>query len=161
MEVVTIKKRNLHHLIRYSPVFIQLYEEDESILEEDECIGISKKYFFENFDNLDDNKFMELIESFRFWNITNFPDEIMNFAYYQICNIAANNDYYDLLEYAHKYGCPWNEDTTANAAAEGNLYCLIFLHENGCPWDERTCALSMANGHFSCLHYAQQNGAPQ
>ena len=90
-----------------------------------------------------------------------FIDEIMNFAYYQVCNIAANNDYYDLLKYAHIYGCPWNEDTTANAAAEGNLYCLMFLHENGCPWDERTCALSMANGHVSCLHYARTNGAPE
>ena len=42
------------------------------------------------------------------------------------------------LNYAHKVGCPWNENICA-CAAFSDLNCLKYLHENNCPWDIITC----------------------
>ena len=44
------------------------------------------------------------------------------------------------------------------AVRYGNLNCLIYLHEEGCPWDESTCEEAAANEHLDCLHYAHENG---
>ena len=51
-------------------------------------------------------------------------------------------------------GCPWDEETCANAGRGGELEVLQWLRANGCPWDEGTCewrrlviTLSCCSGH--------------
>ena len=48
----------------------------------------------------------------------------------------------------------------ARMAENGNFDLLQFLHEKGCPWDEWTCAYAAQNGHLECLKYACENGCP-
>ena len=48
----------------------------------------------------------------------------------------------------------------ARMAENGNFDLLQFLHEKGCPWDKRTCSWAVKNGHLECLKYAHENGCP-
>jgi hypothetical protein len=75
-----------------------------------------------------------------------------------ICKHASYN--IELLKYAHKNGCPWDEKTCSQAAYYQELKCLKYAHENGCPWDENTCSSAAYYGSLECLEYAHKNGCP-
>jgi hypothetical protein len=38
----------------------------------------------------------------------------------------------EVLRYAHKYGCPWNEKTFMEAVDNGHLEIIKHAHEYGC-----------------------------
>ena len=76
------------------------------------------------------------------------------------CTIASKNGNLRWLKFARKNGCPWDEDTIANAAKYGHLECLKWAMNNGCPWDENTTASAAANGHLECLKWVRKNGCP-
>src|SRR3972149_5131981 len=65
-----------------------------------------------------------------------------------------------MLHFAHKNGCPWDEQTCAYAAKSGHLEVLRYAHENGCPWDEQTCCYAITCGNVDALQYAHENGCP-
>ena len=75
-----------------------------------------------------------------------------------ICSFVALNGHLDCLKYAHENGCPWNEDTCMNSAEHGHLECLKYAHENDCPWDENICENTAYNGQLECLKYDHDNG---
>ncbi len=77
---------------------------------------------------------------------------------YHTCANAAENGHLSCLEYAHENGCLWDEYTCSKASFNGHLSCLQYAHENGCLWDENTCAYAASNGHLLCLQYARLNG---
>jgi hypothetical protein len=71
----------------------------------------------------------------------NFPNE-------QVCDIAAENGWLDLLKWARYYNYSWSSYTCSSAARNGHLYIFI-LNEvlkwakiNGCTWDSYTCSCS-------------------
>ena len=78
----------------------------------------------------------------------------------RFCARMAENGNFDLLQFLHEKGCPWDEWTCADAAASGHLECLKYAHENGCPWNEYTCSTAASNGHLECLKYAHENKCP-
>jgi hypothetical protein len=80
--------------------------------------------------------------------------------YIYITIYAGRNGHLDCLQYAHENGCPWDKQTTSNAAENGHLECIKYAHENGCPWDINTTLQASMNGHFDCLRYALENGCP-
>ena len=57
-------------------------------------------------------------------------------------------------------GCPWDEETCADAAEGGYLEMLQWLRSNGCPWDERTSYLAAEFGRLNVLQWALSNGCP-
>ena len=63
-----------------------------------------------------------------------------------------------LLQWARANGCPWNEETCANAAKGGHLSVLQWAQANGCPWNWRTCEYAAGGGHLSVLQWARANG---
>ena len=65
-----------------------------------------------------------------------------------------------MLQWARQNGCPWDEDTCAQAAEGGHLEVLQWARQNGCPWDEYTCAEAAGGGHLEVLQWARQNGCP-
>ena len=66
----------------------------------------------------------------------------------------------EFLRYAHKNGCPWDEDTCEQASTFGNLDCLRYAHENGCPWNSRVIYVACHFKNLDCLHYALEHGCP-
>merc|ERR1739841_165278 len=78
----------------------------------------------------------------------------------RFCARMAENGNFDLLQFLHEKGCPWNEGTCSRAAENGHLECLKYAHENGCPWNEDTCCDAAWKGHLECLKYAHENGCP-
>jgi hypothetical protein len=77
-----------------------------------------------------------------------------------VINYAVTNGLLDLIKWARKNGCPWNEDTCFNAARGGHLEVLKWARENGCPWDSRTCYNAATGGHLEVLQWARENGCP-
>lgn len=75
-----------------------------------------------------------------------------------ICNRAAEYGKLEILEWAHKNGCQWNEMTCAYAAYGGNIDILKWLRMNDCPWNEITCAKAALGGNFDILKWARKNG---
>ncbi len=86
-----------------------------------------------------------------------------NFIYkydIEICWNAAKFNRLNILKWARKNDCPWDERTCSKAAQFGHLDCLQWARENGCPWDEDTCYRAALNGHLDCLQWARENGCP-
>ena len=73
---------------------------------------------------------------------------------------AAEGGHLEVLQWARRNGCPWDDNTTAFAAREGRLEVLQWLRENECPCDERVCRLSAQRGHLNVLRWAHENGCP-
>ena len=73
---------------------------------------------------------------------------------------AAKGGHLDVLKYAHKNRCPWDERTCISAAGGGHLKVLKYAHENGCPWNEGTSLWAAEEGHLDVLKYARENGCP-
>ena len=76
------------------------------------------------------------------------------------CMYAARDGHLEVLKWARRNGCPWDEKTCAEAARGGHLEVLRWARENGCPWDEMTCARAANGGHLEVLQWLRQNGCP-
>jgi hypothetical protein len=61
-------------------------------------------------------------------------------------------------------GCPWDQDTYAEAASGGHFETLIYARESGCPWDMRSCNLAVSHGLpsnvWEVAEWIHQNGCP-
>src|SRR5271170_6107046 len=75
-----------------------------------------------------------------------------------ICRIAAENGWLDLLKWARKNGYYWDSWTCSDAALDGHLALLKWAKENGCDWDSLTCSYAAENGHLEVLKWARENG---
>jgi hypothetical protein len=62
--------------------------------------------------------------------------------------------------YAHEHGVSMYESVTYNAAAYGQLHCLIYAHKHGAPFHPLTCMVAAEFGSLPCLRYAITHGAP-
>ena len=82
-------------------------------------------------------------------------------SHYRRIGRADHETSLQMLECAHKLGCPWDERTCAAAATlfPGDK-CLQFAHENGCPWDASTVKAAAQAGKMQNLTYALQHGCP-
>lgn len=92
-----------------------------------------------------------------------------------------------LLECAHKLGCPWDASTTTAAVRSDSIATLVYaldngcpcdantslaaaqcgdrrslklLHEHGCPWDARVSQAAAESDNALCLRYCVENGCP-
>ena len=82
------------------------------------------------------------------------------FSKYNVCALAAKNGWLDLLMFARKNGCDWNELVCSHAAENGYLEILKWAKENGCKWDRWTCSYAAENGHLTILKWAKNSLAP-
>ncbi len=58
-------------------------------------------------------------------------------------------------------GCPWDEETCANAARGGHLELLQWARVTGCPWNGQTCLGNAARGgHLEVLQWLKSKGCP-
>lgn len=90
-----------------------------------------------------------------------YNNEWDKFSRNNVCNIAAEHGWLDLLKWARdpirKDSCPWNRKTCAIAALNGHLDMLIFArdmpNEDMCQWDYTTCENAALNGHIDILKF--------
>jgi hypothetical protein len=82
-ETVLVNINDLHNIIKSSPKFTILFENDYT---EDSNVNIpiSKKFIFQNLEIENYEKFMHTLDCFRFWGIKDFPKEM--------CDYVKNND---------------------------------------------------------------------
>ena len=81
----------------------------------------------------------------------------------ETCAYAAQGGQIGVLRYLHELGCPWNEWTVYNAAAENHLDVLRYAHENGCGWGSRgklVCKKAIERGNLDMLKYLHEHGCP-
>ena len=78
----------------------------------------------------------------------------------EYCNSMIRASSLKALKLVHENGFPWDETTTATAAAKGNLECLRYAHKHGCPWNEKCCEAAARRGSLDCLKYAHRNCCP-
>ena len=55
----------------------------------------------------------------------------------ETCANAADDGHMEVLKWAHKNGCPCNQNMCKIAALSGHLQVLKWAHESGFPWDEK------------------------
>ncbi len=134
---------------------IENMDEFKNILEENEC-PIPHSIWEFAFSHR--NEVLHHINSIKFTNesmqiiqITyGFPDKYL-------CEHAAFCGEIHLLEYLHRKGYFWNENTCTQAALMGHINCLNFAHKNGCPWDKNVYYFATSNDQCDCLVYAHMN----
>jgi hypothetical protein len=76
------------------------------------------------------------------------------------CSAAASNGHLHILKPARIQGCPWDEETCSAAALSGHLHILKWARTQRCPWDEWTCSAAAINGHLHVLKWARRKGCP-
>ena len=86
---------------------------------------------------------------------------VLNIKSEWTCAYAAMNGHLNVLKWAKKNKCPWDEDTCALAAWNGHLEVLKWARENGCPWNWLTCASAAQNDHLEVLKWARENRCPE
>ena len=105
----------------------------------------------------------------RYYNAYNqvTPDQMLECAHKLGCpwdastaTAAVQSDCIAALMYALENGCPCDVSTSLAAAENGNLRALKLLHEHGCPWDERVSQAAAASDNAPCLRYCVENGCP-
>ena len=74
--------------------------------------------------------------------------------------IAAMSGSLDILQWAHRDGCPCTEKTARDAAMGGHVEALMWLRKNRCEWDEKVCSRAAEYGHLHVLQYAVANDCP-
>jgi len=75
-----------------------------------------------------------------------------------VCRIAAENGWLDLLILARKNNYYWDSNTCSNAAENGHLEVLKWARQNGCDWDWRICSFAARNGNLEILNWIRDNG---
>jgi len=78
----------------------------------------------------------------------------------EACSYAARGGNWEVLEWLHNTGCPWDATTTCAAAAGGHLEVLKWLHNHGCPWNYMTCAYAAEGGQLTVLQWLREHGCP-
>jgi hypothetical protein len=77
----------------------------------------------------------------------------------EVVSAAAEEGHIAVCQYLHAQQCAWDETSTSNAAASGNLGLLRWLMDNGCPWYAGFLCMSAAQGDgIEVLLYLQQEG---
>ena len=56
--------------------------------------------------------------------------------------------------------CPWDEETPAEAAENGQLHVIQWAHAEGCPWDDETLRKAAIGGHLDVLVFALDQDCP-
>lgn len=75
-----------------------------------------------------------------------------------LCSNAALGGHIHVLQWLHKKGYQWDEQTCHNAATNGNLELLKWARENDCPWNEETSLYAANGGHLKILEWLHENG---
>jgi hypothetical protein len=78
----------------------------------------------------------------------------------ELVNYAAKNGYYESLVYLCENDCSVDVFACAWSAGFNQLKCLQYLHKNGYKWSEQTVILAAQAGYIQCLKYAVENDCP-
>ena len=70
---------------------------------------------------------------------------------------AASEGHWELLKWAHDYGCPMVDERVC-AAAVKNLPMLKWLRENGSSWDGSLYMSAAEHGQLETMKWAHENG---
>jgi hypothetical protein len=71
-----------------------------------------------------------------------------------VTTTACYEEQFDILQYAHEHGAPWDADTTL-----GGEY-IEYVHEHGCPWHAMTLYYLARRGHWKNFKYALEHNCP-
>jgi hypothetical protein len=71
-----------------------------------------------------------------------------------ICAFATESGHLEVLKWARKNNCSWDEETCSLAAAGGYFDILKWARSNGCPWNAHTCSSAASRGYFEALRAA-------
>lgn len=94
-----------------------------------------------------------------------YNNEWDKFSTNDICNIAAKNNWLDVLEHVKlKNECFWSERTYEFAASNGNLDVLKWLYKNESLHDRYqskwACVFAASKNHLDVLKWLYENGWP-
>jgi hypothetical protein len=78
----------------------------------------------------------------------------------EVVNIAARNNWLDLLQWCIENKKPRNEEACRIAADFGNLESLKLLRANDCAWNEKTVSCAAYSGFLEIVIWARANGCP-
>ncbi|GFH53312.1 hypothetical protein CTEN210_09788 [Chaetoceros tenuissimus] len=83
------------------------------------------------------------------------------------CNICTsaieNNNFekaFEVLQWLHQHGVPWDEKTCVVSASVGNLKALKYARVNGCPWNEECLEKAIHTRDLELVEYCLENGCP-
>jgi hypothetical protein len=75
----------------------------------------------------------------------------------EVMAAAAAEGHTALCHFLHAQQCPWDTNSTNNAAMSGDLELLRWFLDSGCPWDaRRLCTSATAGGSVEMLVFLQQ-----
>ena len=78
-----------------------------------------------------------------------------------VCERGGGGGHLGVLQWARANGCPWDEETCANAAEGGHLETLKWGARERAARGKRTRARYAAKGgHLEVLQWARENGCP-
>jgi hypothetical protein len=80
--------------------------------------------------------------------------------HHSYCKNAALNGHFELLQWLHAFGCPWNETATAAAVSGEHFEILKWLVEKDCTMHFITSTAAVIRGRFDILTWALDNGCP-
>lgn len=86
----------------------------------------------------------------------------------RLCTIAAQNEWLDLLKWAHSKNLEQNSDTCIGAAEYVDIEILKYLHENNCPWARsngcdwniQTCLTAVEYNNEEIIGWLNENNCP-
>ncbi len=78
----------------------------------------------------------------------------------EVVNIAARNNWLDLLQWCIENNKPRNEESCRISADFGNLESLKLLRANRCSWNEWTVSCAAYSGFLEIVIWARENGCP-
>src|SRR5947207_11089688 len=76
----------------------------------------------------------------------------------EVCNMAAQNGWLDLLMWARQNGYELTSSTCYYAALNGHSEVLKWARQNGCDWNSFVCSGAAWNGHLEVIKWARKNG---
>ncbi len=78
----------------------------------------------------------------------------------EVVNIAARNNWLDLLQNCFENNKPLSCEACRIAADFGNLDSLKLLRLNNCPWNEKTVSCAAYSGFLEIVIWARAQGCP-
>lgn len=77
-----------------------------------------------------------------------------------MCTVACATGQLRTLAWLRAHRCPWNEEASAHAAANGHVDVLNWALENGCPVgaDGELCSHAASSGHIAVLEALRARG---